>query len=203
MSDRGRSRTPRSLSRSPVPKKTTGDDVSMGSRSPSPAGKRVIKSRRDRSGSDMSISPTRSQSRSRAPASRKDRARSRSVSRSVSRGPRRSRSRGEKRDGSKVIVISHLTRSVHKGHLEEIFGHYGKIIGIDLPVVRGGKSTRTVDVVIITITITIAVYLNVHLADHLSLDFASQPDTTREKQLSSTLNLGKLARPSNTWTEDR
>lgn len=36
----------------------------------------------------------------------------------------------------KVIVVSGLTKNVHKGHLEEIFGEYGKITGLDLPLFK-------------------------------------------------------------------
>jgi len=32
-----------------------------------------------------------------------------------------------------VIVIDGLSKNVHKGHLEEIFRHYGRIILVDLP----------------------------------------------------------------------
>ncbi|KAL7416378.1 hypothetical protein BDY24DRAFT_326557, partial [Mrakia frigida] len=35
-----------------------------------------------------------------------------------------------------VIVISNLTKNVQKAHLEEIFGQYGEITGIDLPLFR-------------------------------------------------------------------
>ncbi|ORY28600.1 hypothetical protein BCR39DRAFT_451859, partial [Naematelia encephala] len=39
-------------------------------------------------------------------------------------------------EGFKVIVISGLTKNVHKGHLEEIFGAYGRVVGLDLPIFK-------------------------------------------------------------------
>jgi len=38
--------------------------------------------------------------------------------------------------GFKVVVVSGLTKNVHKGHLEEVFGEYGKITGLDLPLFK-------------------------------------------------------------------
>jgi hypothetical protein len=35
-----------------------------------------------------------------------------------------------------VIVVSGLTKNVHRGHLEEIFGEYGKVVGLDLPLFK-------------------------------------------------------------------
>ena len=43
---------------------------------------------------------------------------------------------GNKQDGFKVVVVSGLTKNVHRGHLEEIFGEYGKIVGLDLPLFK-------------------------------------------------------------------
>jgi RNA-binding protein with serine-rich domain 1 len=139
MSDRGRSKTPRSLTRSPAPKGRADDDVSMGSRSPSPRGKTGgDKTHRHRSRSDMSISKSPERSRSREKKGDRGRARSISMSRSRSRSrSRRSRSRQPKNGGHRVVVVHNLSRNVHKGHLEEIFGHYGKVTGVDLPVARG------------------------------------------------------------------
>lgn len=42
--------------------------------------------------------------------------------------------------GFKVVVVSGLTRNVQKAHLEEIFGEYGKVTGVDLPVLRQCES---------------------------------------------------------------
>ncbi|ETW83849.1 hypothetical protein HETIRDRAFT_243176, partial [Heterobasidion irregulare TC 32-1] len=43
----------------------------------------------------------------------------------------------EKND-AKVVVVNHLTRNVVEAHLRTIFGFYGKITKVDLPVY--GKS---------------------------------------------------------------
>lgn len=42
----------------------------------------------------------------------------------------------EKDEGYKVVVVSGLTKNVHRGHLEEIFGEYGRITGLDLPLFK-------------------------------------------------------------------
>jgi RNA-binding protein with serine-rich domain 1 len=42
----------------------------------------------------------------------------------------------EEEGGHRVIVISGLTKNVHRGHLEEIFGVYGKVTGADVPVFK-------------------------------------------------------------------
>ena len=42
----------------------------------------------------------------------------------------------EKEEGYKVVVVSGLTKNVHQGHLREIFGVYGKIVGLDLPLFK-------------------------------------------------------------------
>jgi RNA-binding protein with serine-rich domain 1 len=39
-------------------------------------------------------------------------------------------------DGFKVIVVSGLTKNVHRGHLVEIFEVYGKVVGLDLPLFK-------------------------------------------------------------------
>ena len=39
-------------------------------------------------------------------------------------------------DGHRVIVVGGLTKNVSRGHLEEIFGEYGKVTGCDLPVFK-------------------------------------------------------------------
>ena len=38
--------------------------------------------------------------------------------------------------GYRVIVVSGLTKNVHKGHLDEIFGVYGRVTGLDLPLFK-------------------------------------------------------------------
>ena len=40
----------------------------------------------------------------------------------------------------RVVVVSGLTKNVHRGHLEEIFGVYGRVTGVDLPLFRVCKS---------------------------------------------------------------
>lgn len=81
----------------------------------------------------MSRSRTRSVSRSRS------RSRSRTRSRTVS--PRRNGD-GVKEEGFKVVVVSGLTKNVHKGHLEEIFGVYGRITAIDMPLFKVCKCEK-------------------------------------------------------------
>jgi hypothetical protein len=39
-------------------------------------------------------------------------------------------------DGHKVIVVSGLTKNVHRGHLMEIFEVYGRVTGLDLPLFK-------------------------------------------------------------------
>lgn len=52
---------------------------------------------------------------------------------SRSRSPRKGQGNGHGETGDIVIVITGLTKNVHKGHLQEIFGVYGKIVALDLP----------------------------------------------------------------------
>ena len=57
---------------------------------------------------------------------------------SRSGSPRRVNGNG-KSDGPgefRVVVVSGLTKNVHRGHLEEIFGVYGRVTGLDLPLFR-------------------------------------------------------------------
>ncbi|KAK1927891.1 hypothetical protein DB88DRAFT_479687 [Papiliotrema laurentii] len=76
-----------------------------------------------------------------SPAARHPNGRDVSMSRSPSRGPRsisRSRSRSfpprhGATKGNTVVVITGLTKNVQKGHLEEIFAPYGRIVAVDLP----------------------------------------------------------------------
>jgi RNA-binding protein with serine-rich domain 1 len=57
---------------------------------------------------------------------------------SMSPPPKNGRVASPSPDGKswRVIVVSGLTRNVHKVHLQEIFGTYGKVTGVDLPVFR-------------------------------------------------------------------
>lgn len=95
------------------------------SRSPSP--------RRSRS------PPPRRRSRSPVPARRR---RSPSYSRSRSRSP--PRRRRDDADRLKTITVSHLTKNVTEKHLEEIFGAYGEIQKVDMPLNRRSKLLHTI-----------------------------------------------------------
>ena len=131
-----RSHTPTSVQRAPSPPFNP-------SRSP-----RRTPSPRSRS---RSRTRTRSPARSRSPPPRDDRnghvrggSRSRSITRSKSpsRGDRRpyrersytrSPSRESRRLQSSKIVVEKLTKNVTEAHLREIFGSYGRIESVDLP----------------------------------------------------------------------
>jgi hypothetical protein len=79
---------------------------------------------RHRRGSDVSMSPARSKSRSR------------------SRSPRGANGSSSKPAGGyRVVVISGLSKNVQRGHLEEIFGEYGRVTGLDLPLFKVCKLT--------------------------------------------------------------
>ncbi|OTB02837.1 hypothetical protein M426DRAFT_24272 [Hypoxylon sp. CI-4A] len=116
MDDRSPSRD-RFESRSPTPK-------SRYSPSPSPARRR----------------PSHSQSRSPSPVPRRN-GRLRSASRSLSRGPQdRGRSESPLR-GSTKIVVEKLTKTINEDHLHEIFGQYGPIRDLDMPINRQRMKT--------------------------------------------------------------
>lgn len=51
-------------------------------------------------------------------------------------GPDRGGASGNGASNFRVIVVSGLSKNVHTGHLEEIFGEYGKVTGLDLPVFK-------------------------------------------------------------------
>ncbi|KAI1463733.1 RNA-binding domain-containing protein [Daldinia caldariorum] len=107
----------RNESRSPTPK-------SRYTRSPSP-----VRRRR---------SPTRSPS----PASRRN-GRLRSDSRSLSRD-RDDRGRSESPlRGSTKIVVEKLTKTINEDHLREIFGQYGPIKDLDMPMNRKHNTNRS------------------------------------------------------------
>lgn len=81
-------------------------------------------------------SPTRSPSRS--PARRNGRRYdSRSASRSQSRSRSRSRSASPKLHSTK-LVVEKLTKNIEEQHLREMFGEYGEIEDLDLPIGRNG-----------------------------------------------------------------
>ncbi|MCJ1240130.1 hypothetical protein MMC14_008130 [Varicellaria rhodocarpa] len=104
-----------------------------------------------------SVSP-RSRSPSRTPSDRarfsrrngRGRSPSRSPSRSGSRGARRYRDRSFSRSPTKEpaapksskIVVEKLTKNVNEGHLREIFGAYGPIKEVDLPINRQFMTNR-------------------------------------------------------------
>ncbi|OLN96367.1 RNA-binding protein with serine-rich domain 1-A [Colletotrichum chlorophyti] len=118
----------------------------MASRSRSPSLSRDRYRSRTRSPtplSDRSRSPvrrrsfeSRSPSRSRSPTPRRN-GKHRSESRSWSRG--RSASPAVR---STKIVVERLTKNINESHLEEIFGQYGRIKDLDLPVNRSSGLNR-------------------------------------------------------------
>ncbi|TLS22538.1 uncharacterized protein PpBr36_09860 [Pyricularia pennisetigena] len=117
---RGRSRTP-SHSRSPSPRRN-GRSRGADSRSRSRSRSRTRSRTRTRS-----PSPGRSHSRG-----RDVRMRSRTRSVSASPAPR-----------STKIVIERLTKNVTEDHLRDIFGQYGEIRDLDLPINRQGTNRGT------------------------------------------------------------
>ncbi|QPC58387.1 hypothetical protein HYE67_000618 [Fusarium culmorum] len=126
--DRHRSRT-----RSPTPR-------SQGSRSP------------QRRNQHDSRSPARSPSPQRRNGRYRSRSRSRSRSNSRSRSPSRSRSRGRERGDrgrsgspparSTKIVVERLSKNINESHLQEIFGQFGRIKDLDLPMNRTFATNR-------------------------------------------------------------
>ncbi|KAI0393080.1 RNA-binding domain-containing protein [Xylariaceae sp. FL0594] len=112
----------------------------MDYRSPSRDDRRASRSPTPLSRYSASPSPPRRYSRSRSPAGHGDRNGSyRSVSRSPSRG--RSESRSPLR-GSTKIVVEKLTKTINEDHLYEIFGQYGTIRDLDLPMSRQFGTNR-------------------------------------------------------------
>ncbi|KAK8074518.1 hypothetical protein PG997_009181, partial [Apiospora hydei] len=115
----GRSPTPPSrYSRSPSPMRRRRSPT----RSASPAPRRNGRYRDERS-------KTRSRSRSRSIS----RSRSRSFSRGRSESPLR---------GSTKIVVEKLTKNINEDHLREVFGQYGPIRDLDLPMNRQFNTNR-------------------------------------------------------------
>ncbi|KAL6882826.1 hypothetical protein HDV57DRAFT_461235 [Trichoderma longibrachiatum] len=116
--------------------------------SPSPAGRR-------RRYDSRSLSRSRSRSRSRSVSISRSRSRSRSLSRSRSRSltpPRRNgRHRSSSRDSRSPsdspprytkIVVERLSKNVNEEHLFEIFGQFGPIYDLDLPMNRTFGTNR-------------------------------------------------------------
>lgn len=81
------------------------------------------------------LSHPRSRTHSKMSTSHHDHSRSRSRTRSYSpsRSRSRSRTRSQSRPRSSKIVVEKLTKNVHARHLDEIFGSYGEIQDLDLP----------------------------------------------------------------------
>ena len=124
-------------------------------KSPIPPRSRSRSPRRSISPRSLSYSRSRSRTPSRTPPARNGRNGERH-GRSVARSPSRSRSpdrdRGSRRyrershsriqspenraPQSSKIVVEKLTKNVNEGHLREIFGSYGEIESIDLPMNR-------------------------------------------------------------------
>jgi RNA recognition motif-containing protein len=143
MSSRGRSPSPRSITSSGRAKKESNDaDVDI---------RKDRSVSRGRDGKFVTKSQSRSRSRGRTRSKSNASMRSRSRSRSASRSPVRSRNRSipppripnnESRDSQptgrgpawRVVIVSGLTKNVRREHLEEIFGKYGRITGVDLPI---------------------------------------------------------------------
>ncbi|OCF43208.1 hypothetical protein I317_02915 [Kwoniella heveanensis CBS 569] len=94
---------------------------------------------RGRSRTPKSLSPSRSPSRSLSRSPRRRSISRDSRSRSRTRSPRKPAANGNGKSsagGFRVIVVSGLSKNVLKGHLEEIFGEYGRITGLDLPLFK-------------------------------------------------------------------
>lgn len=117
----------RSHSRAPTHSRSPRRSISPRSRSNSRSRSPTPVPREGRNGHrSIARSVTRSRSPSRGPGNRsyRDRSHSRSLSRQ-SRGPQSSK-----------IVVEKLTKNVTEAHLREIFGSYGQIETLDLPINR-------------------------------------------------------------------
>lgn len=123
---RSGSRTPRSrYSKSPSMDHNDNDADDRGSRGRSPL--------RNEGNRSRSRSRTRSRSRSRSDS------RGQSWSRSGSGRSSRSPSHGSR---STKIVVERLTKNINEDHLREIFGEFGRIDDLDLPVNRQFGTNR-------------------------------------------------------------
>ncbi|OIW31268.1 RNA-binding domain-containing protein [Coniochaeta ligniaria NRRL 30616] len=125
---RGRPRS-RSVTRSPTPRSYQSRSPSAHRRSPQP-GYRSPTPRRNGRHDSRSLSPSRSPSRSRSYSRDRD-SRPRSRTRSETPAPR-----------STKIVVERLTKNVNEDHLYEIFGQYGEIRDLDLPMNRTFGTNR-------------------------------------------------------------
>ncbi|KAI6775701.1 hypothetical protein HG530_002459 [Fusarium avenaceum] len=129
----------------------------MASRSPS-RGRYRSRTRSPTPRSDASRSPerrpqhdSRSPARSLSPQRRNGRYRSRSRSQSNSRSRSRSRGARERNDRDRTgsppakstkIVVERLSKNINEQHLYEIFGQYGRIKDLDLPINRTFGTNR-------------------------------------------------------------
>jgi len=120
-----------SRGRSPTPMDDTRDDNAR-SRS------------RGRSDSRSRSRSMRDRSRTRLRSPMRSRSRSRSYSRS------RSRSGSPDRPRSAKIVIEKLTKNVNEGHLREIFGNYGEIEDLEMPINKQFLTNRGIAYVLYT-----------------------------------------------------
>ncbi|KAL8295964.1 hypothetical protein RB597_009019 [Gaeumannomyces tritici] len=135
MASRSRSRDDHRRSRSPVSDRSAGG-------SKSPRNRRSPSRGRSRSPSRYSRSPSPRRNGRYHDSRSRSRSRSRSGSLSPGRGRdtrMRSRSRGASKSPAPrntKIVVERLTKNVNEDHLQEIFGTYGQIVDLDLPVNR-------------------------------------------------------------------
>ncbi|OAQ85034.1 RNA recognition motif domain-containing protein [Purpureocillium lilacinum] len=130
--ERYRSRT-RSRSRSPTPR--TRD-----SRSPTP---RRSYDSRSRSRSRSRSPPPRRNGRYRSESRDRSRSRPRSWSRPRGRDSRDSRDRSRSpRPGGTKIVVERLSKNIREHHVREIFGRYGPIRDLDVPMNRTLSQNR-------------------------------------------------------------
>ncbi|KAK2787808.1 hypothetical protein FQN53_004575 [Emmonsiellopsis sp. PD_33] len=138
-----RSRSPSPLRSQGRPRSQSPEQSHLPRRSYSPRSRRSDVSRsRSRSRTPRSVHDRRNGDRDERVTSRSP-SRSRSLSRSVSRGRSdrryrdrsytRSPSRGTPPRTSSKIVVEKLTKNVNENHLREIFGTYGEIRSLELP----------------------------------------------------------------------
>ncbi|KAK3290283.1 uncharacterized protein B0H64DRAFT_62019 [Chaetomium fimeti] len=133
---RSRSRTPNSpRSRSPSPAMGRRRSNDRDGHARSPARDDKYRSRSYSRGRTTSRTPSRSRTRSRSDS------RGRSYSRDETRSRSRTRSESPLAKSTK-IVVERLTKNVNEQHLREIFGHYGDIDDLDLPVNKQSKTNR-------------------------------------------------------------
>ncbi|KAM0800272.1 hypothetical protein BDR22DRAFT_889635 [Usnea florida] len=128
-----------------APRRTISPRSGSRSRSPSGTPSAHVDGRNGvRNGRRSSRSPTRSASRSRSGG----RAGRRRGDRSYTRSP----SRGSLQPKSSKIVVEKLTKNVNEGHLRDIFGAYGSIQELDLPMNRQFMTNRGTAYIVYTDT---------------------------------------------------